>query len=171
MRHLLQWSMCVLALLVVTPVMAQEAEPAKQGTVKAEDPRESLVRKIASELRCAVCQSQSVYDSNSGLAKDMLKVVRDKVHAGEQEDDIRRYFLERYGDYIYMEPVMNSRNMALWAGPFAALLFGAFGLWFAIRNWYNPNTKSASKADKNSDEATSGDMKSRIQKELDSIDM
>ncbi|ABK45989.1 cytochrome C biogenesis protein [Magnetococcus marinus MC-1] len=152
------------------PVLAQQSPPV--NSLKAEDPKEGLVRKIASELRCAVCQSQSVYDSNADLAKDMLQVVRDKVHEGMPEDEIRRYFLDRYGDYIYMEPVMNSRNLALWAGPFAALLLGGLGLWFAIRSWYRPKSTSAASNNQTPAQAKAADtMHNRIQQELDRIDM
>ncbi|MBF0165783.1 MAG: cytochrome c-type biogenesis protein CcmH, partial [Magnetococcales bacterium] len=68
--------------------------------VRNEDPTEAMVRQIAKDLRCAVCQNQSVYESNSELAKDMLKLIRDKVAAGEKEPAIRDYFHQRYGDYI-----------------------------------------------------------------------
>ncbi|MBF0609882.1 MAG: cytochrome c-type biogenesis protein CcmH [Magnetococcales bacterium] len=103
-----------------------------------EDPSESLTRKIAKDLRCAVCQNQSIYDSNSDLAKDMLNIIREKVNAGEEEAAIRQYFHQRYGDYIYLEPTRHGGNWLLWLAPFVGLLIGGYALWRALQRWRNP---------------------------------
>lgn len=100
-----------------------------------EDPTESRAREIAKQLRCAVCQNQSVYESNSDLAKDMLRVIRDKVRQGESDSAINDYFFQRYGDYIYLEPTRQGGNWLLWAGPFLALVGGGAALWGAVRRW------------------------------------
>ncbi|MBF0436372.1 MAG: cytochrome c-type biogenesis protein CcmH [Magnetococcales bacterium] len=100
-----------------------------------EDPTEASVRSIAQSLRCAVCQNQSVYESNSDLAKDMLGVIRTKVAKGETEGAIRDYFFQRYGDYIYLEPTTHGGNSMLWIGPFVALLVGGVALLSALKKW------------------------------------
>lgn len=112
----------------------------------AEDPAESRVRALAKELRCAVCQNQSLYDSNSDLAKDMLKVIREKVAAGESDAAINDYFYARYGDYIYLEPVWRGGNWLLWLGPFLGLALGGAGLWVAIGRWRQGRDSRAGEA-------------------------
>lgn len=129
-----------------------------------EDPSEALVRKIAKDLRCAVCQNQSVYESNSDLAKDMLVVIRDKVQAGEPEAAIRDYFFQRYGDYIYLEPTGDGVNKILWLGPFVGLLIGIMGLWAAIAHWRRPPV-----APEEGEPELTQEVKARIQKALDHV--
>ncbi|MBI3392468.1 MAG: cytochrome c-type biogenesis protein CcmH [Nitrospirae bacterium] len=90
-----------------------------------EDPTEAKVREIAKELRCAVCQNESVYDSRSDLAVQMKELIRDKLKAGESPESIRKYFVSRYGDYILLEPRRQGLNWLIWAGPGAAFLAGS----------------------------------------------
>lgn len=121
-----RWLLLLWMATALTSAMASELR---------EDPTEQLTRKIGKDLRCAVCQNQSVYDSNSDLAKDMLNIIREKVVAGENEAAIRDYFHQRYGDYIYLEPTRQGGNWLLWAGPFLGLLLGGWALWAALRRW------------------------------------
>jgi cytochrome c-type biogenesis protein CcmH len=131
-----------------------------------EDPSDALVRTIAKDLRCAVCQNQSVYESNSDLAKDMLEVIRDKVKAGESEAKIRDYFFQRYGDYIYLEPTKSGMNMLLWFGPLIGLIIGALALITAFKKW----KKNSVKAEKPISEADNK-MQARIDEELKDIEV
>jgi cytochrome c-type biogenesis protein CcmH len=130
-----------------------------------EDPSEALVRVIAKDLRCAVCQNQSVYESNSDLAKDMLEIIREKVNAGESEAVIRDYFFQRYGDYIYLEPTKKGMNLLLWFGPLAGLLIGGFALLAAFKKWHKNSAPEKPKA------AINKDMQDRIAKELKDIEV
>ncbi|MBF0194622.1 MAG: cytochrome c-type biogenesis protein CcmH [Magnetococcales bacterium] len=131
-----------------------------------EDPSEALVRTIAKDLRCAVCQNQSVYESNSDLAKDMLEVIRDKVKAGEKEATIRDYFFQRYGDYIYLEPTKSGMNMLLWFGPIIGLIIGALALISAFKKW-KKNSVKTEKSKKEDDKK----MQARIDEELKNIEV
>ncbi|MBF0460307.1 MAG: cytochrome c-type biogenesis protein CcmH [Magnetococcales bacterium] len=139
--------------------------PAAFSVARDEDPTEALVRKIAKDLRCAVCQNQSVYESNADLAKDMLLIIRDKVRAGEDEAKIRDYFFQRYGDYIYLKPTGEGKNKILWLAPFLGLLIGVAGLWTAISRWRRPRTDTA----ENAATPLTPEVRERIQKELDQI--
>ncbi|MEO5334890.1 MAG: cytochrome c-type biogenesis protein CcmH [Magnetococcus sp. YQC-5] len=136
-----------------------------QAESRQEDPTEAMVRNIAKDLRCAVCQNQSVYESNSDLAKDMLSIIRDKVQAGEQETTIRDYFFQRYGDYIYLEPTKGGMNWLLWGGPFVGLGVGAWALLIAMRKWRARSVQQNQEVMPVADEA----MKKRIQQELDQV--
>ncbi|MBF0358465.1 MAG: cytochrome c-type biogenesis protein CcmH [Magnetococcales bacterium] len=130
-----------------------------------EEPSEAMVRVIAKDLRCAVCQNQSVYESNSDLAKDMLEIIREKVNAGDSEAAIRDYFFQRYGDYIYLEPTKKGMNLLLWFGPLAGLLIGGLALMAAFKKWHKKSAEVKPKAEINED------MQDRIAKELKDIEV
>lgn len=98
-----------------------------------EDPTEGKVREIAKELRCAVCQNESVYDSRSDLAVQMKELIRDRLKAGESPESIRRYFVSRYGDYILLEPRRQGLNWIIWVGPTAAFLTASGVLFVYLR--------------------------------------
>jgi len=93
------------------------------------------VRAISKTLRCAVCQSESVWESNAELAAQMRAIVRERVMAGESGDEIRAYFVGRYGDFILLAPRVRGLNNLLWFGPF--LLLGGVGIYliWRIRAW------------------------------------
>lgn len=148
----------IILCLWVFPIMAAET---------TEDAYESQVRTIAKDLRCAVCQNQSVYESNSDLAKDMLNIIRDQIRAGRSEAEVRQYFLDRYGDYIYLEPRRTGMNWIIWGGPFIALAIGFWALVSAIKKWTRKEQPLASaKIDDQDDE-----MRARIAKELKRIEL
>ncbi len=113
------------ALLFAAIPVAVAAEETDAGGYTSESAEERTVREIAKDLRCAVCQNESVADSNSQLARNMRQLIRDQVQEGKSESEIRAYFVSRYGDYILMEPRKEGYNLVLWAFPFAALLIGS----------------------------------------------
>lgn len=158
-KNLLVWAF---SLLLWWPV------PQVQGAQRHEDPNEPLVRNIAKDLRCAVCQNQSIYESNSDLARDMLAIIRDKVQAGESEKTIRHYFFQRYGDYIYLEPTQDGKNKILWLGPFLGLLIGGGTLWAAITRWKKQGATTREMAESN---VQTQEDRSRIKQELERVQL
>jgi cytochrome c-type biogenesis protein CcmH len=88
---------------------------------------------INRELRCLVCQNQTIADSNATLAQDLRKEVRAMIAAGKSDDDIREFMIERYGDFVLYRPRMTATNFVLWAAPVLLLLFGAFAVFRYIR--------------------------------------
>jgi cytochrome c-type biogenesis protein CcmH len=114
----------LLMALALFAAPALHASPARAEEV-AEPQENRRVREVAQQLRCAVCQNESVADSKSGLAGNMRDVVREKIREGKTNDEILAYFVARYGDFILMEPRKYGVNWFLWAFPFAALLLGA----------------------------------------------
>lgn len=128
------------ALLVFTaPLAARPVHAADEVVVENEENR--LVREVGQQLRCAVCQSESVADSNSTLARNMRDIIREKVRAGESPEDIKAYFVSKYGDYILMEPRKMGVNWLLWGFPFVALLLG--GILVALRFMRRPASAPA----------------------------
>ena len=81
---------------------------------------------INRELRCLVCQNETIADSNATLAKDLRREVREMIEAGKTDEEIRTFMLERYGDFVLYRPRMTPTTFLLWAAPVLLLLLGAF---------------------------------------------
>ena len=91
---------------------------------------EARAREISKELRCLVCQNQSIDDSNAGLARDLRVLVRERLTAGDSDDEAMRYIVDRYGDFVLLRPPVRPGTYALWFGP--ALLFAVAGLGLVV---------------------------------------
>lgn len=91
-----------------------------------EDPREREMLEIAAQLRCAVCQNESVAESHADLARDMRALIREQLAAGRSEEEIVAFFRQRYGDYVLMRPPAEGAGTLLWIAP--ALLLAAAGV-------------------------------------------
>lgn len=113
------------ALLVLLALQAhgREAVPA------ADDPvLEKRAMKLAAELRCLVCQNQSLAESNAGLALDLKEQVRSQIREGRSDAQIRQYMVDRYGDFVLYSPPWKASTVLLWVGPFMLLAGGAMVL-------------------------------------------
>ena len=89
---------------------------------------EAQAREIMTGIRCLVCQNQSIEDSNADLARDLRQIVRERVTAGDNEDQVQAYLVARYGDWVLLKPPLKGRTIFLWFAPLAFLLLGAAGL-------------------------------------------
>lgn len=88
-----------------------------------EDPaKEAMARDLMKEIRCLVCQNQSIEDSNADLARDLRQIVRERIALGDTPDNVRAYLVDRYGDWVLLEPPVKPRTYFLWASPFIFLL-------------------------------------------------
>lgn len=93
-----------------------------QPNEKLTDPAlEARAREISQSLRCLVCQNQSIDDSDADLAHDLRVIVRQRIKAGDSDEQVRQYIVKRYGDYVLLKPPFNPETFLLWAGP--AILF------------------------------------------------
>ena len=86
-------------------------------------------RHLASELRCLVCQNQTLEESNTPLAQDLRKEVARLMAGGQDDEQIKRYLVDRYGEFVLYRPAVSARNALLWFGPFLLLLGGAVAWW------------------------------------------
>ncbi len=86
---------------------------------------EARARQLFSEIRCVVCEAQSIADSPADVASDMRRLVREKISSGDSDDAIRRYLVAHYGQSVLMRPAMNSGSVLLWLGPPCVFLFGS----------------------------------------------
>ncbi|WP_051329943.1 cytochrome c-type biogenesis protein [Niveispirillum irakense] len=101
---------------------------------KLSDPvMEARARDISKELRCLVCQNQSIDDSNADLARDLRVLVRERLVAGDSDQQVLAYVTDRYGDFVLLRPPVKSYTIALWAGPFVVLLLAGLGTAFYLR--------------------------------------
>ncbi|HUQ24974.1 MAG TPA: cytochrome c-type biogenesis protein [Burkholderiales bacterium] len=99
-----------------------------------EDPAlEKRVRDLSSELRCLVCQNQTLADSSAPLAIDLRNQVRDQLKSGKSERDVIDFLVARYGDFVLYRPPLKASTVLLWAGPFILLAFGFSLLFLRIR--------------------------------------
>lgn len=89
---------------------------------------ESRARALSKELRCLVCQNQSIDDSNADLARDLRRLVRERLIAGDSDEDIIAFATDRYGDFVLLRPPMKPSTWALWYGPPAIFVIAAIGL-------------------------------------------
>lgn len=121
LNHLLAGFLTVLA---VTAVLSGPAFAVDGDEMFADPVREARARDVGRQLRCLVCQNQSIFASNSGLAKDLRVLVRTRMNEGDSDSEILTYIADRYGDYVLLQPRFSIRNAVLWAAPVLALLIG-----------------------------------------------
>ena len=114
--------------MLMTP--AQAVEP---GEALADPALEARARDLSSDLRCLVCQNQSIDDSHAPLAKDLRLLVRERLAAGDTDAQVRDYLVQRYGDFILLKPPLRMGTLLLWGAPLMVLLAGGLGLILASR--------------------------------------
>ena len=92
---------------------------------------DARLKRLENELRCLVCQNQTLAESNAPLAEDLRKEVRALAVSGKSDAEIKQYLVARYGDFVLYQPPLQSNTWLLWIGPFALLVGGA-AIWYAI---------------------------------------
>lgn len=99
------------------------------------DPKlEARARELGTELRCLVCQNQSIDDSDADLAKDLRQIVRERILAGDTDAQVKQFLVDRYGDYVLLKPPFEPKTWLLWLGPLVlAGIAAAIGLGFYRR--------------------------------------
>ncbi|MGM9516780.1 cytochrome c-type biogenesis protein [Roseateles sp. DB2] len=121
--------------LVLAVIMAL-ALPARASEARdsADDPAlEARMLHVASQLRCLVCQNQTIADSHAGLAVDLRREIRSLLAQGRSETEVLQFMTERYGDFVLYRPPVDARTWLLWFGPLALLAVAAGGLWLHLR--------------------------------------
>ena len=130
---------------------------AQTGTYNPDTPAdaatESRLKQLALELRCLVCQNQTIADSNADLAVDLRREVRSQILKGKSDEEIKRFLVARYGDFVLYKPPVQGNTSLLWFGPFGLLVIGAV-VWFAMAR-KRPAASSADDALSAEDDAKS----------------
>jgi cytochrome c-type biogenesis protein CcmH len=132
--------------LAAGPAFAQQAsapqptagEIARQDAALADPVLEVRAQNLADEIRCVVCENEPVSRSNAAMAVDMRHAIRERVAAGDSDDQVRAYFAERYGEFVLLRPRFSAATIALWALPFVLLLLAGAALLAASRRRAEP---------------------------------
>jgi len=120
----------VLVIAFMTPLLSVGAQ-----RPRTDAELDSLTRSVASQLRCPVCQGESILDSPASLAQEMRTLVRTQLAQGKSPDDVKAYFVSKYGEWILLAPPASGFTLLVYALPLAALLLGAAVVFFAVRRW------------------------------------
>lgn len=148
-----------LALLALCLALATPAFAVQPDEVMADPAMESRARALSANLRCMVCQNQSIDDSDAELARDLRLLVRERLKAGDSDEAVIDYLVSRYGEFVLLKPRLNAQNMLLWAAPALILLIGGIGFASYLRRRPPPAAQVLSETEK-----------SRIDALLDKID-
>ena len=131
LRAAREWTRVLAAALVLaftTPALAVQPDE-----VLKDPALEHRARDISAGLRCLVCQNQSIDDSDAPLAKDLRVLVRERLTAGESDQQVREFIVRRYGEFVLLKPTFGPHTALLWLGPALVLLAGATGIGLALR--------------------------------------
>src|SRR6185503_10579895 len=101
--------------------------------IMADAGKEARARELSRELRCMVCQNQSIDDSEAPLARDLRLLVRERIAAGDSDNQVIDFLVTRYGEFVLLKPRFNPHTLVLWLLPPLALLGGGFALWHYSR--------------------------------------
>ncbi|MDF7674247.1 cytochrome c-type biogenesis protein CcmH [Acetobacteraceae bacterium ESL0709] len=123
-------------LLLIAPLGASALDSPQE---RLGDPAlEQRAEHLGAQLRCLVCQNESIEDSSAGLARDLRRIVREQVKAGRSDQQIMDWMTQRYGNFIRLKPVFDLQTALLWCMPVLALLIGLGAAW---RIWKSPRTE------------------------------
>ena len=131
----------ILAILGAVLCLAAASDPADRLPDPAQEAR---ARELFREVRCMVCQNESIDDSNAELAGDLRRLVRDEIKSGKTDDQVRAHLTDRYGEFVLLKPAFSWGNAVLWGAPFVVVVLG---LWLLFRSFRNRPADEALTAD------------------------
>lgn len=127
--------LCVLALAIALSSPALAVQPGEELT----DPAlEARARSLSREIRCLVCQNQSIDDSDAQLAKDLRLLVRERLVAGDTNREVEAFLVQRYGEFVLLKPTFGTHTVLLWLTPALVLVLGGIGAYMAMRRRPRP---------------------------------
>ena len=122
-----------LLLVLVLAIAALPASAIRPDEILADPELEARARVLGKELRCLVCQNQSIDDSDATLASDLRRLVRERLVAGDSDQAIRTFLVDRYGDFVRLDPPLRPATALLWFGPPLVLALGFLGVVVFLR--------------------------------------
>ena len=154
-----RWRRLVLAVMALALVVTG-APAAALAQHPARHVEEQAVYEIANQLRCVVCQNLSVADSPSEMAIQMRRVIKERLAAGESPDQVVRYFVDKYGEWILLSPPRRGFSLIVWIFPFVAVVVGLGIVALVLRRWTRRLPPSA-------EAPIDADMSERIRREIE----
>jgi cytochrome c-type biogenesis protein CcmH len=137
-------------ILLMAAFAASAAYAVQPDEIMADPAKESRARDLSRELRCMVCQNQSIDDSEAPLARDLRLLVRERIAAGDSDAQVLDFLVARYGEFVLLKPRLEPHTLLLWLLPPLALVGGGFALWVHSRR----RTRSATAEDQPPHELT-----------------
>jgi cytochrome c-type biogenesis protein CcmH len=122
----------MLVALIAFVALSGSAQAVEPSEILPDSALETRARSISTNLRCLVCQNQSIDDSDAPLARDLRILVRDRLKAGDSDAEVVDFVVSRYGEFVLLKPRLNWSTALLWAGPFLVLLLASAALWRTI---------------------------------------
>jgi cytochrome c-type biogenesis protein CcmH len=126
----MRWLACIILLFA----LASPALAVQPDEILKDPALEARARALSQELRCMVCQNQSIDDSDAPLARDLRILVRERLSAGDSDGQVIDFLVARYGEFVLLKPRFSWRNALLWLTPFGLVLLGAIGILVARRH-------------------------------------
>ena len=133
----------ILSMVVLAALTAPAALAVQPDEIMGDPAKEARARDLSRELRCMVCQNQSIDDSEAPLARDLRLLVRERIAAGDSDTQVMDFLVARYGEFVLLKPRVNQHTLLLWLVPPLALAGGGLALWLHNRR----RQKSAGAAD------------------------
>ena len=127
MARSVRFLLVMLAFLCVTPLHAVQVDE-----ILPDPALESRAREISHELRCMVCQNQSIDDSEAPLARDLRLLVRERLKAGDSDGQVVDFMVARYGEFVLLKPRVSWHTAILWGAPLTILIIGLFAVGFSV---------------------------------------
>jgi cytochrome c-type biogenesis protein CcmH len=128
LKQLLVWAFVVAVLLASPAAFAVQPDE-----IMGDSAKEARARDLSRELRCMVCQNQSIDDSEAPLARDLRLLVRERIAAGDSDNQVIDFLVARYGEFVLLKPRVNQHTLVLWLLPPLALAGGGLALWLHNR--------------------------------------
>jgi cytochrome c-type biogenesis protein CcmH len=149
------------ALFLALTLTASAAHAVRPDEVMSDPTLEARARTLSAELRCMVCQNESIDDSDAPLAHDIRMLIRDRIAKGESNDAVRAFLVSRYGDFILLKPPFKPETLLLWLSAPLTLALGALGIWAAMRRPREPTPALSAEEERRLAELTRGDRETR----------
>jgi len=127
-------TLVALAALLAAP-LALAVEP---DEVMKDPAQEARARDLSAQLRCLVCQNESIDESNATLARDIRLLIRERISQGQSNDEVRDFLVSRYGDFILLKPPFNAQTLLLWSSAPVTLVIGGLAIYFSSRRKREP---------------------------------
>ncbi len=133
----MRWMLFAIMMLCLGILRAAAVQP---DEILSDPHLETRARTLTKELRCMVCQNQSIDDSDAPLARDLRLLVRERLQAGDSNQQVIDFLVARYGEFVLLRPRFSAHTAILWLTPVGILLIGAFAFIFLWRKPANPET-------------------------------
>jgi cytochrome c-type biogenesis protein CcmH len=124
----------LLLALILAGALIEPAHAVQPGEQLADPALEARARSLSREIRCLVCQNESIDDSEADLAHDLRLIVRERIAAGENDDQVKAFLVARYGDFVLLKPPVKPSTWVLWFGPFAVVVLALAGAGLYLRH-------------------------------------